>query len=100
MESFLEQIGNVQAFVGLEQFVQRTTAIEGEGGVVGKQRVLLAFDKLAVLAREPGIFALTHLVQRLPQMADHMELIEEDAGLRHMLDRGVAKGFPHVHDPR
>jgi hypothetical protein len=31
-------------------------------GVVGKQRVFLAFDKPAVLAREPGIFTLAHLV--------------------------------------
>jgi hypothetical protein len=31
-------------------------------------------------------------------MAHHMELIEEDADIGHMLDRGVTKGFPHVHD--
>jgi len=31
-------------------------------------------------------------------MGDHMELIEEDAGLRHMLHRGVTKGLPDVHD--
>jgi hypothetical protein len=31
-------------------------------------------------------------------MAHHMELIEENADIWHMLFRGVTKGFPHVHD--
>jgi hypothetical protein len=53
---FLEQVGNVQALVGLEQLGQRSTAIQGEVGVVGQQSVFLAFDKPAVLAREPSIF--------------------------------------------
>src|SRR5712691_5568040 len=30
-------------------------------------------------------------------MADHRELIEEDAGLGPMLDRGVTQGFPPAH---
>ena len=31
-------------------------------------------------------------------MAQHMELVEEDADCRNMLQGGVTKGFPHIHD--
>src|SRR5437016_13611719 len=65
---FLEQIGCVQTLVCLKQLGQRTSAIECEISVVGEQRVFLALDELAARARQPGIFALAHLVQRLPQM--------------------------------
>ena len=97
-EGFLEQIGDVQTLVGLEQLGQGTAAVQRQIGAVGKQRVFLSLDKLAALAREPGILALAHLVQRVPQMAHHMELVEEDAGFGNMLQSAVTKGFPHVHD--
>ena len=97
-EQFLEHIGRIQALIGPQKFGQRTTAIQAEIGLVGKQGVFLTFDKLAVLAGEPGIFAFAHPVQSLPQMNDDMELVEQDADAGNLLQRGVTKGFPHVHD--
>ena len=47
-----------------------------------EQRVLLALDEAPVLAREAGVLALAHGVQSLAEVAQHVELVEQDAGLR------------------
>jgi hypothetical protein len=31
-------------------------------------------------------------------MSDDMELVEQDADAGNLLQRGITKGFPHVHD--
>src|SRR5437016_8399568 len=79
---FLEQIGCVQTLVCLKQLGQRTSAIECEISVVGEQRVFLALDELAARARQPGIFALAHLVQRLPQMSQHVGTCQRGCALQ------------------
>ena len=60
-EGFLEQIGNVEPAVGLEQLVKGAAAVEGEIVAVGQQRVLLALDDAAILAAPPGVLAFSHL---------------------------------------
>ena len=52
---------------------------------------------LRSLPRKPGVLALPDLVQSLSEMAHHVELVEQDAGLRSVAAGGVAKGLPHVH---
>src|ERR1019366_4695207 len=95
---FFEQIGNIQPLVHLEQLGQGTASVQGEVFIVRQQCVLLAFNTLTMLARQAGIFALAYFVHGLTQMAEHMKLVEEDADVGNMLQSGVAKGFPHVHD--
>ena len=53
-EGFLEQIGDVEPAVGLEQLVKGAAAVEGEIVAVRQQRVLLALDDAAVLAAQAG----------------------------------------------
>ena len=63
-----------------------------------QQGVFLALDEAALLALEPGVLGLADLVERLAEVAQHVELVEQDGGLRGIRVRGVAKRLPHVHD--
>src|SRR6266571_4998099 len=96
----LEQIGSMEAFVDRQQFLQGLTSLKRQVLTAGEQGILLAFDELAVLALEPGVFRLAHFVQGLAQVAQHVEFVEQDGRLRRMgrLEGGGAEGLPHVHD--
>ena len=50
-----------------------------------EQRVLLALDEPPILPRQPAVLGLAHLVQRLTEMPQHMELVEQDGGVRCVL---------------
>src|SRR5260221_134221 len=67
IERLLEQVGLVQAAIGLEQQLQRLLPFEGKVLPMRQQRVLLPFDKAAILARQPSVLALANLVERLAQ---------------------------------
>src|SRR6266852_2715645 len=97
-ERFLEQVGDVEPLVGAEQRRERLTATERQVLAVGQQRVLLAFDEAALTARQPGVLALADLIARVAQMAQDVELVEQEAGLGGMARRRQAKRLPHVHD--
>jgi hypothetical protein len=96
-EGFLEQIGDVESVVGLQQLAQRTPPFQGQIVAVRQQRVFLALDDAAILATQPRVLALSDLIQGLSEMAHDVELVEQDAGLRSVAVGGVAKGLPHVH---
>src|SRR5262249_34432499 len=98
-EHLLEKVRLVQPPVGLEQRLQRLAPLLRQVGPARQQGVLLALDEPPVLPREPGILALSHLVQRLVQVLQDVELVVEDAGLRRVprLERGFAERLPHVH---
>src|ERR1700730_6910543 len=97
-EALLENIGRVEPFVGRQQYLQRLLAVEREILSAREQRVFLALDvaPLAILA--PGILALANRIQGLPQMADDMELVEQNRRLWRMRIRRQAERLPHVHD--
>src|SRR5947209_5731201 len=67
---------------------------------MSQQRVLLSLDEAAVLPREAGVLVLADLVQGVAQMAQDVELVVQDRGLRGVafLEGGGAEGLPHVHD--
>jgi hypothetical protein len=92
-EGFLEEVGDVEPVVGLQQFVKGTAALQREIVAVRQQTILLALDDASILAAQPGILAFSHLVQSLAEMAHYVELVEQDAGLRGVAAGGVAKGF-------
>ena len=81
-EGLLEQVGRVQPLVGGEQHLQRLAALQREVLAAGQQGVLLALDEAPVLAGEPRVLALADLVERLPEMAHDVELVEQDRRLR------------------
>ncbi len=65
-----------------------------------EQRVFLALDEAPFLAIEAGLFLLADLIEPIIQVAQDVEPVEEDGGLRGMTAGRVAKGFPHVHHRR
>src|SRR5450755_1061902 len=67
IERLLEEVGLVQASVGLEQQLQRLLPFEGKVLPMRQQGVLLPFDKAAILARKPSVLAFANLVERLAQ---------------------------------
>src|SRR5713101_451076 len=97
-ERFLEQIGDVEPLVRAEQRRERLAATERQVLAVGQQGVLLALDEAALTARQPGVLALADLIERVAQMAQDVELVEQDAGLGGVACRRQAKRLPHVHD--
>src|SRR5712691_1521707 len=96
-ERFLEQVRGVQPPVGGEQRRERPAPAEGQVLAVGEQGVLLPRDEPALPAGYPRVLALADLVEGLAQMAQDMELVEQDAGLRGLARRRDTEGFPHVH---
>ena len=70
-----EQVGGVQALVGLEQLGEGSAAVEGEVLAVGEQRRALSLDEGAVLG------CAADGVERLAEVTHDMELVEDDARL-------------------
>src|SRR5262244_1305986 len=98
-ERLLEQVGGLHPLVGAEQDLERAAAFEGQMLAPRQQRILLPLDELTVGPAQAGVLAFPHLVQGLVEVAQDMELVEQNLGLRGMgrLERRGAKGLPHIH---
>ena len=96
-EGFLEQVGGIESLVCCQQGLQGLAAISGQVLPVAQQDVGVPLDVAPCLAGEPGVFALAHLVERVVQLAHHMELIEQNGSLRCAVVGGIAERFPHIH---
>lgn len=81
---FLQKIGGVQPLVCSQQLPQRLAPVQSQVFPVGEQRVFLPLDVSAFLAAQPGVFTLSDFVERLSQMTQNMELVEENGRLRGM----------------
>src|SRR6195256_5190226 len=97
-EALLENIGRVEPFVGRQQYLQRLLAVEREVLSAREQRVFLALDVAPLATLELGILALANRIQGLAQMANDMELVEQNRRLWRMRIRRQAERLPHVHD--
>ena len=98
-ERFLEQVSRVEPFIGGEQRLERLAAVEVQILTVRQQGIAVALDETAWLALHPCILGPAHVIERLVQVAQDMELVEHDLGLRGVFLCGLAKRFPHVHGP-
>ena len=96
-ERLLEQVGRVQALVGRQQRLERAPAAEGQVLAVRQQGVLLPLDEPALPPGHAGVLALADLIEGVAQMAQDVELVEQNAGLGGVARGREAKGFPHVH---
>jgi len=97
LERLLEQIGRLKPLVGGEQLLQRLAPRKGDVLPPGEQRVPLSLDERFVLPREPAVFGSAHLVERLSEVPNDVELLEQDRRLGGVLLRGLQEGLPHVH---
>ncbi len=100
IEGLLEEVRLVQPAVGLEQQRQGFPPRGVEVFPVRQKRVPLPFDEAPVLARHAGVFPPAHLVHRLGQVHQDVELVVHDRGLGSvpLLEGGVTERLPHVHD--
>src|ERR1700704_275494 len=96
-EALLEDIGRVEPLVGRQQCLQRPLAVEREVLPARQQGVFLALDVAPVAAGKPRVLALADRIQGFAQMAQDVELVEQNRGLRRMRLRRQAERFPHVH---
>ena len=71
-----------EPFVGRQQRLQRLLTLKREVLFARQQRVFLTLDVAPLAALQPGILALANRIQGLTQMADDMELIEQNRRLR------------------
>jgi len=96
-ELLLEQVGRGQALVGPQQLLERAAAGQREIGLMREQRVPLALDEGPLLRGDAFVLGAADLIHRVRQMAQDVELVEENLSLGGMgLHRGT-EGFPHVH---
>ena len=96
-ERFFQQVGGIEALVGRQQRLQGLPAIQRQVLVVAQQDILLARDGAPLRACEPGVFALPHLVQRIIEVAQDVERVEQYRRLGCARRSGVAEGLPPVH---
>jgi hypothetical protein len=96
-ERFLQQVGGIEALVGRQKRLQGLPAIQRQVLVAAQQDILLALDVAPLRACKPGVFALSHCVERLTQMTHDVELVQQDGRLGRFIVRRVAKRLPHVH---
>src|SRR6266704_19209 len=79
-KGLLEQVGGVETLVGSQQSPQCLAALQGEVLLARQQRVFLALDEAALLPRQARILALSHLIEGFAQVANDVELVEQDGG--------------------
>jgi hypothetical protein len=96
-KGLLEQVGGVQPLVGSEQGPQCLSALQRKVLPARQQRVLLALDEATLFPGHACILALAHLIEGVAQVANDMELVEQDGSLWCMSNGSVAKRLPHVH---
>src|SRR3990172_6303955 len=92
-----EQVRRIQALVRRQHLLERLAAFEREVLAMRKQRVLLALDVVSILAAESAVLGLAHLVERVAQMAQYVELVVQDRRPRCARRSHVVKRLPHVH---
>ena len=96
-EGFLQDVRGVEPLVGGQQKLEVLAGGALEILRMRQQRLLLAFDERARLALQARVFLLSDLVERLAEMSEDVELVEQDGRLRRVAVGGGAKRFPHIH---
>src|SRR5262249_21715654 len=97
-EKLLSTLSSIEPLIGSQQDLEVLSSGALQVLLVGKKRIFLAFDEFAFLPVKPGVFLLSHLVERLSQMSQNVELIEENGCLGSLLVRRIAEWLPHIHD--
>lgn len=95
-EGLLEQVGGVEPFGGGQQRVERLPTLQRQVVAVRQLGVAAALDEAPRVTLHPGVFAPAHRLQGLVQMAQDVELVEHDLGVRRVLAGRLAKRLPHV----
>src|ERR1019366_1895143 len=94
LELLTEQIGDVQAGIGLQEAFEIFASVVGQVFAPRQQHVSLAFDEASVLAGDAFVFRSANGVERVAEMFDDMELVEHDYGFRRVTLRRNAKWLP------
>ena len=68
-----------------------------EIGAVREERVALALDEGPVLRGDPFVLGSADLIHGIGQMAQDVELVEQNLGLRRLGLHRVAEDLPHIH---
>ena len=89
-EGLFEKVGRVQALVGGEKFLQGLPPLRLQVLPVGEQGVFLPLDEPPVVAGHARVFALADLVERITEVPQDVELVEEDLRVGGIPARRVA----------
>jgi hypothetical protein len=100
LERFLQQVGRIQPFVGLQQPAEVGSPGTAQVFPARQQSIFLSLDVAPVLSRQPGIFASPDQVEGLAQMPQNMKLVEQNGGLGSILSGRFGESLPHIHDPQ
>jgi len=92
-EGLLQDVGGVEALVGCQQQFERTPALQGEVLSTRQQRVLLALDEARSLPPTRAYSALRTLFEGIPEMAQDVELVEQDRRSRRLSIATFRNGF-------
>ena len=88
-ERLLEQVRRVQALVRGQEELQALLACERQVLAMRQERVLLPLDEAPVGAGQPRGLRLAHGVQRVAEVPQDVEFVEQDARPRRVALRGA-----------
>ena len=91
-EGLLEQVGGVQALVGREQQLRVLACGAVQILRMPERGVFLAIDERTSLAAHARVLGLAHRVERVAEVAQDVELVEQDRRLRGDAQGRVAEG--------
>ena len=97
LELLTQQIGDVQAGIGLQKPFEIFACVVAEVLPPRQQHIALAFDEAAILARDALVLRAANDIERIAKMFDHVEPVEQDRGFWRVTLRRNAKRLPHVH---
>ncbi len=97
LELLTQQIGDVQAGIGLQKPFEIFACVVAEVLPPRQQHIALAFDEAAIFARDALVLRAANDIERIAKMFDHVEPVEQDRGLWRVTLRRNAKRLPHVH---
>jgi len=98
-EGFLKQVGLGKLRAGSQDGVQGFSRLTPNPGTARQQYELLAREGLLEAAQSPAQLGLADRVERVVEVADHMELVEDDLEILAAVGaEAVLEGPAHVHD--
>ena len=97
-ELFFQQVRGVQAFVRSEERREGRALRGRQMFAPREQYILLPFDEAPIgLIRQALVLGFPDLIERTPELPQHMKLVVQNGRVRCLGTRRVPKRFPHVH---
>lgn len=97
-EGLLEKVGLHEPGAYEEEGLQSFSGLLPKMGLSGQENKLLSGQQSLHRLSQPLELLLSHLVDGIEEVTDHVEFVVDHLGLGTMGQKALPKGLPHVHD--